>query len=144
MARAFRTRGSHSVIRICLALGQLHFDCSRKELANELPFARICSFPAVTVLGTACCSCFCWGLAQERGKCRAPLSRSSAPKGTSAPGCLLPVILFVVWLLLMCWHCSLFFWAKIASWVCLSIGISTPPVTRTACPYGNCRKTAPG
>ena len=47
MARAFVTKRSHIIIRICLALGQLHFNCNRKELANELSFARICFFPAL-------------------------------------------------------------------------------------------------
>lgn len=51
MTRAFITRGSHSISRVGLALGQLHFNCNRKELANEPSFARICSFPAVMVLG---------------------------------------------------------------------------------------------
>lgn len=137
---------SHIIIRICLAVGPLHFNCNGKELTNELALARICFFSCPVGFSSAertgCCSCCCWGLAQERGKCR---------EGAEEHGKKVPLILLLsssdlIPGVVAAGVLMLSFQAKIVPWFCLSIVITVPPATGTDDSLSTqaCRKTTPG
>lgn len=76
-ARAFVTERSHIIIRICLALGQLHFNCNRKEVANELALLPESAFslalPAAMVLGGQPVFLLLLGLSPGEGKFQSPI-----------------------------------------------------------------------
>lgn len=100
-------------------------------MANELPFARMCflpALPAAMVLGRQLAASAPAG-AEPRGE-NTELDRNwDARAPQLIPDCLLPLILGVR--ASNCRCCAFFIQARVASRLCLSIGIFTAPIMET-------------